>query len=73
MTQITVIAKTNSKKAPFILKNNDGLLTVYVRERPINGRANLAIISLLSDYLNIPKSKIALVRGGKNKEKIFSY
>ena len=45
-------------------------LKVYLTAVPIDGRANKELIKLLSKELNISKSKISIIRGEKNKEKI---
>jgi uncharacterized protein YggU (UPF0235/DUF167 family) len=44
---------------------------VETREPPINGRANQAIIRLLADYFKIPAYKIRLIKGAREKSKIF--
>jgi len=43
---------------------------VYVTTPPAEGRANEAVVKALSDYLNIPRSRIRIVRGDKNRNKI---
>ena len=65
--QVTV--KTGSKKGPLVEKTDDGL-TVYLREKPHDGEANTALIILLSDYLNVPKTSIAIKAGAKSHHKI---
>ena len=65
--QVTV--KTGSKKGPLVEKTDDGL-TVYLREKPHDGEANTALIKLLSDYLNVPKTSIAIKAGAKSHHKI---
>lgn len=67
---ITVTAKTNAKINE-VLKINKNHYKVSVTTTPIDGKANLAIIKLLSKHLNIPKSQIALIRGKKSKLKVF--
>lgn len=44
---------------------------IRVNVPPVEGAANKRIIELLSDYLNIPKSKIELISGQKSKKKVF--
>lgn len=65
--QVTV--KTGSKKGPLVEKTDDGL-TVYLREKPHDGEANAALIKLLSDYLNMPKTSITIKAGAKSHRKI---
>ena len=65
--QVTV--KTGSKKGPLVEKTDDGL-TVYLREKPHDGEANTALIKLLSDYLNVPKTSITIKAGAMSHHKI---
>ena len=43
---------------------------VFVKEPPINGRANAAIIELLADYFSISKSSIKIAQGAFTRKKI---
>jgi uncharacterized protein (TIGR00251 family) len=45
-------------------------LRVYVNQPPEDGRANDAVIKLLSEHFKIPKSKIKIIKGEKSREKI---
>ena len=53
-------------------KNTDNLpeLRVYLTAVPVDGKANKELIKLLAEKLNISKSKINIIKGEKNKEKI---
>jgi len=44
---------------------------VSVKETPIAGKANEAIIEALAEYFNTAKSNITLVSGASAKQKIF--
>jgi len=68
--RIFVKAKPNSKENK-IEKIDDQHFTVSVKEPPIDNKANLAIIELLSDYLNVPISSIGLISGRTTKNKVF--
>jgi len=48
----------------------DGVLRVYTTIVPENGRANDAVIELLADYLDVPKSKIRIVKGHTSRDKV---
>lgn len=65
--QITV--KTGSKKGPLVEKTGDNL-TVFLREKPHDGEANAALIKLLADYFDIPKTSIVIKSGAKSHHKI---
>lgn len=68
--KITVIVKANSKKESVIL-NEDGSYTVRANCPPVEGKANQRVIELLSENLNINRSKITLLTGRRSKKKIF--
>ena len=44
---------------------------VSVKEAPVGGKANEAIIEALAEYFDTAKSNIALVSGASSKQKIF--
>jgi uncharacterized protein YggU (UPF0235/DUF167 family) len=67
--KLTIKVKTKSK-FPSIVLESDGSYTISVREMPIKGEANSAVISALSKELKIPKSKIEIASGEKSKNKI---
>ncbi|MBQ3785595.1 MAG: DUF167 domain-containing protein [Alphaproteobacteria bacterium] len=48
---------------------NDGILRVYTTVAPENGRANNAVVELLAEYFDVPKSRITILKGltGRNK------
>jgi len=68
--KVFVTVKTNARenKVERIDANHFKVSTI---ELPIKSRANLAIIDLLSDFFNIPKSKIQISSGFSSKQKVF--
>jgi uncharacterized protein (TIGR00251 family) len=60
----------NSKKEEIIKKSEDSF-EVKVKEKPVKGLANRAVINILSLYFKVPVSKIRLVKGFKERNKIF--
>ncbi|MFA5013210.1 MAG: DUF167 domain-containing protein [Candidatus Paceibacterota bacterium] len=68
---INVKAFPSSKKEEIISKGESGF-DVFVREKPINGEANRAITRVLSQYFNVPDSEAKLVKGFRQRNKIFS-
>jgi len=69
-----VLGIDNLNQLDFKFKDNsiDKLpeLKVYLTAVPIDGKANKELIKLLSKELNINKSKISIIKGEKNKEKV---
>ncbi|MDI6890678.1 MAG: DUF167 domain-containing protein [Thermodesulfovibrionales bacterium] len=66
--KISVRVKLNMKEEK-VEKEGD-IYKVYVKEPAKKGRANRAMVELLSEYFNVPKSQIVILRGMKSKEKI---
>lgn len=48
----------------------DGALKVKLTAAPVDGKANEALISLLTEHFNCPKTKIKIVRGQTSKNKV---
>ena len=50
----------------------DGTIKIRLTAPPIEGKANAALIDLLSKILEIPKSKIDIVAGHTRRDKLVS-
>lgn len=48
------------------------LLRISVTAAPESGKANAAVVKLLSQALGVAKSRITLTRGGTSRDKVFS-
>ncbi len=68
---VEVNVKPGSKKGPLIQPGLDGSLLVFVSEPAIDGRANQAVVKLLSKYYEVSKSKVQIVSGLTSKNKRF--
>ena len=60
----------NSKREGIIKKSNDSF-EVKIKEKPIKGLANRAVINILSSYFKVSTSEIRLIKGFKQRNKIF--
>ena len=49
---------------------SDGVLRVYTTVAPENGRANEAVIKLLSEYFDVAKSRIVISKGLASRDKV---
>lgn len=67
---IKVKAFPGSKKQEIIKKSEDAF-EVHVREKPVQNQANQAIIEALSDYFGVSQAGIRIVKGFKERNKIF--
>ena len=68
--KITVLAKPK-KKREFVEQISFDQYIVSVKEPPVDGRANEAIIKSLAEYFSISRSSIILLSGHTAKIKIF--
>jgi uncharacterized protein (TIGR00251 family) len=68
--KISVNVKPNAKQEK-IEKVNEGLFLVRVKEKPQEGKANRAVIKVLSEYFEVPQSRIVLLKGQSSREKLF--
>ncbi len=67
---IKVKAFPGSKKM-VVIKKGDDSFEVHVREKAERGLANSAVINALASFFRILPAKIKLVRGAKQRNKIF--
>lgn len=65
--EITV--KPNSKKGPLVVADGDRL-TVFLREKPVDGEANAALIKILSKHFKVAKTRITIKRGNTSRKKL---
>jgi len=67
--KIKVKVKANSSKEE-IKKISETEFILSVKEPPIENKANEAVLKLLSEYFNVPKSNISILKGQTSKNKI---
>ena len=56
-----------------IIKTDENELTIYLRAKPHDGGANIALIKLLSKYFNVPKTTIKITRGAHSRTKTLEF
>ena len=49
----------------------DDTIRVYVTTLPEDGKANKAVVKLLSKALGVPKTRLDLIRGATSRDKMF--
>ena len=49
----------------------DDAIRVYVTAVPEDGKANKAVVKLLSKALGVPKTRLDLIRGATSRDKVF--
>ncbi len=53
-----------------MLKQEGGLIKVYLTAPPVDGKANHALIKFLARHYNVSKSSVGILKGEKAKNKI---
>jgi len=59
----TVMVKPGSKKGPLVEAAADGSLTVFLKERAVDGAANEGLIKVLADHLGVRKADVTIESG----------
>jgi len=54
-----------------MVKKSENSFEIWVKEKPVKGQANRAILRVLSKYLGIDQSRIRLIKGFKQRNKVF--
>jgi len=67
---VRLTSKASRNAIAGIMEN--GTVKVHVTAASTNGEDNEALMKLLSDVLNVPKSKVAIVAGITGRDKILS-
>lgn len=70
MATITVRVKPGSSKGPLVEPGDDGALTVFLRERAVDGKANDGLVRVLAGHFGVAKSRVSIVRGHASRTKI---
>ncbi|MFW9819843.1 MAG: DUF167 family protein [Candidatus Thorarchaeota archaeon] len=60
--------KTNCKTQKVMV--NDDFLTILLKSKPIQNKANKELLNLLKKRLNVSSSQIQMISGSKSSEKI---
>ncbi len=63
---VKVVANSKKNSIEFL----DEYVKIKISQVAVEGKANKAIIQYLSEILNIPKTKISIIRGEKSSLKI---
>lgn len=70
MTRYAITVKPGSRKGPLVEVGEDGSLTVFVRERAVDGAANDGVVRLLAAHFGVPRSRVEIVRGHTSRSKL---
>ena len=68
--KIYVVVKTR-KKEEKVEKIDATHYFVFTKAVPVDGKANEAVIRILAEFFDLPKTQIRLITGKTSKKKIF--
>lgn len=68
--KVRITVKPGSKKGPLIQEGPIGDLLIFVREPAQDGQANAAVIRLVADHYNVPKSYVSILKGTTSTHKV---
>lgn len=64
---VDILVKPGTKRSEIIIKI--GVLTAYLRSRPVDGRANKELVDLLAEYFDVTPSTITIKSGHTSHKK----
>lgn len=65
---ISIKVIPNAKKE--FVKEENGVLKVHVKVPAVEGKANKAVIELLSDHFRVKKNTVHIIKGERAREKV---
>lgn len=65
----TVHVKPGSRKGPLV-EEAEGTITVFLRERAVDGAANTGLVRVLADHFHTSPSRVTIVRGHTSRIKV---
>ena len=63
------MVKPGSKKGPLVVTGDDGTLTLFLKERAVDGAANDGLIALLATHFGVAKSRVVIESGFSSRIK----
>lgn len=65
----TVSVKPGSRRQE-VKEEPDGSLIVYLKQRPVDGKANAELVEVLAQHWKVPRSAISIKMGATGRKKI---
>ncbi len=69
MKKLFITAKPSAREDR-VERIDDTHFKVWVKAPPDEGKANLAVVKVLAEFLDVPKSSLTLASGHKSKQKV---
>lgn len=61
--RITVSVKPGSTKGPLVEEGADGALTIFLKQRAVDGAANTALIEVIAKHFKVRKADVEIESG----------
>ena len=72
-TDLNIYLQPGAKKDIIYHWMDDGSLKVKIREKPIDGKANIYLIKYLSKIMKIKRNKMEIIRGERSRKKCIRF
>jgi uncharacterized protein YggU (UPF0235/DUF167 family) len=69
--KVAKVERVEQETLPLDVKKALVTYKVSVKESPVNGKANDAIICALAEYFEVSKFRVSLISGPTSKQKVF--
>jgi len=63
VTRYRIHVKPGSRKGPLVEQGADELLTVFVKERAVDGAANDGVVAVIAAHFHVRKGDVRIVSG----------
>jgi uncharacterized protein (TIGR00251 family) len=67
--RLTVHVKPGLKKGPLVVVAENGTLTVFLKQRAVDGAANDGLVELLAKHFKVAKSRVQIESGHTSRIK----
>lgn len=70
---LTVRVKPGSRKGPLVettMVEGDSVMTVFLQQRAVDGKANAALVAILAAHFGVSKSQVEILRGHASRIKV---
>ena len=67
----TIEARIHTGSSKHTVELKDATYHIYTHAKPVDGKANSDAVSLLSDYMGVPRRNVAIIKGKRSKNKVF--
>ena len=68
--RISVKAKPGSKQGDKVVETTEGSFDVHLKQKPVDGKANEALIKVLAKHFGVRQNDVEIVSGFTSKMKI---